>query len=198
MALLSSMSLRSLPTPIFSNLDLIVGNGQIGTQSTSPNPILPPNVLASASGTPSGSGVPSSNDTNGSQNSKSNLGVIIGSVAGSLAILAALGVFIGIYLARRKRATSHIAPTAASGAVAGSMGLRGMRSSGSDSSAFIPLHQDNASAIWNAGTTNMSYRDDVRDSRGSVGLSMMDKEPYTASTPMQHQDYVTGSRPYRF
>ena len=176
---------------------LIVGNGQIGTQSTSPNPILPPNVLASASGTASGSGVPSSNDTNGSQNSKSNLGVIIGSVAGSLAILAALGVFIGIYLARRKRATSPIASTTASRAVAGSMGLRGMRSSGSDSSAFIPLHQDNASAIWNASTTNMSYMDDARGSRGSMGLSMMDKDPM-ASTPMQHQDYVTGSRPYRY
>ena len=173
---------------------LIVGNGEIGTQSTSPSPILPPNVLASASGTASGPGVPSSNDTDG----KSNLGIIIGSVAGSLAILAALGVFIGVYLARRKRATSHIVPTTASVAVVGSMGLRGMRSSGSDSSAFIPLHQDNASAIWNPSTTNMSYRDDVRDSKGSVGLSMMDRDLYTAGTPMQHQDYVTGSRPHRF
>ena len=73
---------------------LIIGDGEIGTQSMSPSPILPPNVLASASGTASGPGVPSSNDTDGSQNGKSNLGIIIGSVAGSLAILAALGVFL--------------------------------------------------------------------------------------------------------
>ena len=179
---------------------LIVGNGQIGTQSTSPSPILPPNVLASASGTASGSnssGGASVNDTNGSQNSKLNLGVIIGSVAGGLAILAALGAFIGIYLARRKRATGHMVPTIPSGGVAGSMGLRGMRSSGSDSSAFMPLHQDNASAIWNASSTSLPYRDDVRDSRGSMGLSM-DRDPYAASTPMQHQDFVTGSQQYRY
>jgi Domain of unknown function (DUF1929) len=182
---------------------VIVGNGQIGTQPTSPSPILPPNVLASASGTASGSdssGVASVNDNDGSQN-KLNLGVIIGSVVGGLAILAALGAFIGIYLARRKRATAgHTVPSTASGVVAGSMGLRGMRSSGSDSSAFIPLHQDNASAIWNASTTSLPYRDDVadnRDSRGSMGLSM-DRDPYAASTPMQHQEYVTGSHQYGY
>ena len=178
---------------------LIVGNGQIGTQPTLPSSILPPNVLSSASGTASGSdstGMTSGNDTDGSQ-SKLNVGVIIGSVVGGFAILGALGAFIGIYLARRKHATGHVVPSTASGVVAGSMGLRGIRSSGSDSSAFIPLHQDNSSAIWNASTTSLPYRDDVADSRGSMGLSIDGRDPY-ASTPMQHQEYVTGAPQYRY
>ena len=174
---------------------VIVGNGQIGPQPTSPSPILPPNILSSASGTASGSnstGMASVN--NGSQNSKLNLGVIIGSVAGGLAILAALGAFIGIYLARRKRDTVPSTNMTGSGAAAGAMGSRGKRTSDSDSSAFIPLRQ---SAVWNASTTSLPYKDDVADSRGSVGLSMMDGDPYAASTPMQSHEYL-GAQQYRY
>jgi len=184
---------------------LIVGNGQIGTQPTSPMPILPPSILSSASGTASGSnssGIASTNDTDGGQNNKLSVGVIVGSVAGGVAVLAALGAFIGICLARRKRATSRMAPSTdyamtASGAAAGAIGSRGMRTS--DSSAFIPLRQDNQSNLWNASTTSLNspYKDDIADGRGSAGLSM-DKDPYAASTPMQPQEYVAGAQQYRY
>ena len=184
---------------------LIVGNGQIGTQPTSPIPTLPPSVLSSASGTSSGSnssGIASTNDTDSGQNNKLSLGVIIGSVVGGIAVLAALGAFIGICLARRKRATGHTARSSdyamtASGAAAGAIGSRGMRNS--DSSAFIPLRQDNQSTLWNASTTSLNspYKDDIADSRGSAGLSM-DKDPYAASTPMQPQEYVAGAQQYRY
>ena len=185
---------------------LIVGNGQIGTQPTLPSPTLPPSILlSSASGTASGtnsSGMASTNDTNtaGGQNGKLSLGVIIGSVAGGVAVLAALGAFIGIFLARRKRAAGRMAPSTdyamtASGAAAGAIGSRGMRNS--DSSAFIPLQQDNHSTVWNASTSSLPYRDDVIDGRGSAGLSM-DRDPYAASTPMQPQGYVAGAQQYRY
>ena len=181
---------------------VIVGNGQIGTQPTSPMPILPPSILSSASGTASGSnssGMASTNDTKGGQNSKLSLGVIIGSVAGGLAVLAVLGAAIGICLARRKRATGLMASSSdyamtASGAAAGAIGSRGMRTS--DSSAFIPLRQDNQSTVWNASTTSLPYRDDIADGRGSAGLSM-DRDPYAASTPMQPQ-YMAGAQQYRY
>ena len=175
---------------------VIVGNGQIGTQPMSPSPILPPSILTSASGTASGSnssGMASSHDTDGSQNGKVSLGVIIGSVAGGLAVLAALGAFIGVCLARRKRATGRMPSTdmKASGAAVGGMGSLGMgsRERHSDSSAFIPLtlQQENQSAVWNASL----YKDD--DGRGSSGLSMED--PYAAS-PMQPQENVAAYRRY--
>jgi len=179
---------------------LIVGNGQIGIQPTSPSPILPPSILSSASGTASGSnssGMASVNNTDGSQNRKFNLGVVIGCVAGGLAILAALGAFIGIWLARRKRATGHIVPSTVSGSAVGAMGLRGMRPlSSDDSSAFIPLQHENLSDAWIANKTSLPYKDDVVDHRGSAGLSM-DTDPY-ASTPMQPQEYVTGAQQYRY
>ena len=181
---------------------VIVGNGQIGTQPTFPSPILPPNVLSSASGTASGSnssGMTSENDTDGSQNSKLNLGVVIGSVVGGLAILGALGAFIGIYLARRKRVAGHKGPStgyALTPSVAA--GAMGKRTSGSDSSDFMPLHQGNPSAIWNASTTSLPYKDEIADSRASVGLSMMDRDPYAASTPMQPEYVQQQSQHYRY
>ena len=169
---------------------LIVGNGQIGTQPTSSSSILPPNILASASGTASGSnssGTAPVNDINSSQNGKLSLGVIIGSVAGGLAILAALGAFFGICLARRKRATGGMVPSTdypmtASTAAAGAMGSRGRTSA--DSSAL--LHQ---TTMWNASTASLPlpYKDDA-DGRG---VSMDIREP------MQPQGYLTGAQQYR-
>jgi hypothetical protein len=183
---------------------LIVGNGQIGTQPTAPASILPPSVLlASASGTGSGSnssGSPSTDETD--PKSRLNVPVVIGSVVGSLAVLAILGAFIGVFLARRRRA-GHIPSSTnyamtASGAGAGAIGSRGIRNS--DSSAFVPLQQDNHSNAWNASTTSLNspYRDDVPAiGRGSMGLSM-DRDPYAASTPMHPQGYGAEPQQYRY
>jgi hypothetical protein len=142
----------------------------------------------------------SSNDTVGGPNSRLSLGVIIGSVVGGVAVLAALGAVLGICLARRKRAVGRMAPSTdypmtASGVAAGAIGSRGMRTS--DSSAFIPLRQDNQSTVWNASTTSLPYHDDVADGRGSAGLSM-DRDPYAASTPMQPHGYLAGAQQYRY
>ena len=191
---------------------LIVGNGQIGTQPTSPASVLPPSVrLASASGSASGSsttGTSSSsspNDNTGTQKSGSNLAVIVGSVIGALAILGLLGAFIGICLARRKRTASRKVPEyamTASGAggagAAAALGTRGMRTS--DSSAFVPLQYENYSNAWNASTTSLNspYKDSdavVDMGRGSMGMSM-DRDPYS-SEPMQHYG-AGGQQEYRY
>jgi Domain of unknown function (DUF1929) len=170
---------------------LIVGNGQIGTQPTAPASILPPSSrLDSASGSASNSTGTSQNNID--QKSGLNLAVVIGSVAGGLAVLAVLVAFIGIFLVRRKRAASRITPSTdyamtASGVTAGAIGSRGIRNS--DSSAFVPLQQDNHSNAWNASVTSLNapYRDDdLPNDRGSMGLSM-DWDPY-ASAPQVYAE----------
>lgn len=184
---------------------LILGNGQIGTQPTSPASVLPPSIrLSSASGTGSGSNS-TTNSTDSTVGSKSGtrLGVIIGSVVGGTVVLALLGALIGVCLARRRRATARMDPStdyamAASGrgaAGAAVVGSRGMRTS--DSSAFVPLQQDNHSQAWNASTMSLDapYKD-TSSGRGSIGLSM-DRDPY-ASMPMQPQGYGAGAQQYRY
>ena len=169
---------------------LIVGNGQIGTQPTAAASVLPPSSrLDSASGSASNStGTSSQNNTD--QKSGLNSAVVIGSVVGGIAVIAVLAASIGIFLVRRKRAAGRITPSTdyamtISGPTAGAIGSRGIRNS--DSSAFVPLQQDNHSDAWNMSQTNLNspYSDDVpNDSRGSIGLSM-DRDLYA----MQHQGY---------
>ena len=173
---------------------LIVGSGQVGTQPTSPASVLPANILlSSASGTASGSstnnGTSSNDNTVGDQKGKTSSAAVIGGIVGGVAILALLGTVIGVYLARRNRAAGRAVPSSeyamtasGSGAVLGSRGVRT-----SDSSAFMPLQQDNHSQAWNASTTSLNapYRDDNAMSRGSMGLSM-DTDPYA----MQPQGYA--------
>ena len=174
---------------------VIVGNGQIGTQPTAPASVLPPSSrLDSASGTASGTnstGTSSTNNTDLKSGVKST--VLIGSIVGGVVALAVLGAIIGVFLARRKRAAGGVTPSAdyamtAGGATAGAIGSRGMRNS--DSSAFVPLQQDNHSNAWNASTTSLNspYRDDDPSGRTSMGLSI-DRDPY-ASTPMHPQGYA--------
>lgn len=173
---------------------LIVGNGQIGTQTTAPASILPPSArLSSASGSASGSttsGTSSNNPTDGKK-SGSNLPVIIGSVLGGVAVIGAVGALIGICLARRKRATARAAPSTdyamtASGASA-AIGSRGLRTS--DSSAFVPLQSDNHSVVWNASTTSFNPYSDADDAgRGSMRLSM-DGDPYAMRPRAQQYGY---------
>ena len=83
---------------------VIVGNGQIGNQSTSAVSDLPPAVqLSSASG--SGSG-------NSNSTTSSHKGVIIGAIVGGIAIIAVLGALVGICLGRKRRASNtESAPT---------------------------------------------------------------------------------------
>lgn len=141
-----------------------VGNGQIGQQPVNTVSDLPPSVQNDAAqgtgGSQSGSG------------SSSNTGVIVGAVVGVIAGLGIIGAIVGIVATRRRRTTSRQHPSAAyamratragfttSGAA--SLNRRADEGRNSDSSAFVPLQQDNSSMAWNASTTSLQsgYRDD--------------------------------------
>ncbi|KAF9235968.1 glyoxal oxidase N-terminus-domain-containing protein [Melanogaster broomeanus] len=136
---------------------VIVGTGQVETQ---------PYFCSQGSGTPS--------QSNNSSSSGSHTGVIIAAVVGAIAAIGILGALFGIFVARRRRAATHQHPAASyamgtstrsgfgvSGAsIAMSRTGDGVRNS--DSSAFVPLQQDNSSMAWNASTTNLHspYTDD--------------------------------------
>lgn len=166
---------------------VIVGNGQVGTQPTAAAAALPASVrLDSVSGT----GSTSSNSTgssNGSGSSGSNhqansaspsqTGALVGGVIAAIALVGILGAAFGICISRRKRAATQLAPGApyplgAASRAGGGVGGAAMASprSGvrdSDSSAFVPLQQDNSSVSWtpySASNVNLHspYRDDTR------------------------------------
>lgn len=164
---------------------VIVGNGQIGPQTTSPPSTLPPSVrVDSATGSGSGSG----NANSTSSGSTSHTGTIVGAVAGGVVLIGIIGAIIGLLISRRRRAAASASTsvpyqmtTDAGGRTIGGAGVRGMRTS--DSSAFVPLQQDNRSHAWNASTTSLAapYKDfdDAGSGRGrsSMGTSM-DYDPY--------------------
>ena len=144
---------------------MIVGNGQIGTQPTSAASQLPPstqNDVAQGSGKGSQSNSASSSKT----------GVIVGAVVGVIAALGVIGAIFGIIAARQRRAASRQHPSAAyaMGATRAGFGTSGAAAlsrhaddaRNSNSSAFVPLQQDNPSMAWNASTASLQspYRDD--------------------------------------
>jgi len=174
---------------------VIVGNGQIGQQPTAPPSTLPASVrVDSASGSANGANLnPDDGNTDGtSSGSTSHTGTIIGAVVGAIAVIGVLGALLGVFIARRRRAASSASTpypmTAGAGglAVAGVGGARGMRSS--DSSAFVPLQQDNLSHAWNGSTASLAapYKDyddaGSGGTRNGMGMSM-DYDPY-AREPM--------------
>jgi len=178
---------------------VIVGTGAFGTQPTAPASVLPPSILLSTvSGTASGS-----NTNNGSSNSgtkrTSHLAVIVGGIAGAIAVIGVVGALIGIYAARRRRAANRVSPSGvgvyakgAKGGIGGvgvsadtmAMGARGPRNS--DSSAFVPLQQENYNSAWNASNVSVNspyaYRDDGDVPGRSSGMGMsMDFDPYSSA-----------------
>ncbi|TFK34621.1 glyoxal oxidase N-terminus-domain-containing protein [Crucibulum laeve] len=193
---------------------LIVGNGQIGTQPTSAASVLPSNVrLDSVSGSADSSSTkPGTTDSgSGTDNASSNgatshTGAIIGGVVGAIAVIGILGALIGICLARRRRQSSGASTGSASsypmtssggaGIGAAALGARGVRSS--DSSAFVPLQQDNHSQAWNASSVSLNapYRDMEDERRSGNGMSM-DYDPY-ASQPLHAQQQQQGGAQYRY
>jgi hypothetical protein len=189
-----------------------VGNGQMGTQPTAPQPSLPANVLLDgAKGSADGSSAPgSSNDSNNSTSSGSGShAALIGGIVGAVAVLGILGALIGFCLARRRRAAAAAATSghrqvpsdassygmtnagmgAGAGAGAALMGQHGHRDS--DSSAFVPLRQENYSQAWNASSYSLNgapYKDDAQyhsSVPGSPRGASIDYDPYAVgrSTP---------------
>lgn len=178
-----------------------VGNGQIGTQPLGAVPSLPNSVrLDSVKGTgESGSNTSSSGNNSGA----SHTGPLIGGIVGAIALVGILGAIFGICLARRRRAALRNSPSSSypmgtapnAGGVGGvgggnifpGAGARGMRSS--DSSAFVPLQQDNQSMAWNASSlsVNSPYLDHTPNSPGGRGMQSGEFDPYYQHMPaMNH------------
>ncbi|KAF9218468.1 DUF1929-domain-containing protein, partial [Gyrodon lividus] len=145
----------------------IVGTGQVETQPTSAASVLPPSVQNSAA---QGSG---SSQSNSGSSSGSHTGTIIAAVVGAIAVIGILGALFGIFAARRRRAANRQNPAAAYamgttrggfsvGGAATAMGMDDDRARHSNSSAFVPLQQDNSSMAWNASNVSLQspYKDE--------------------------------------
>ncbi|KAF8234472.1 DUF1929-domain-containing protein [Tricholoma matsutake] len=166
---------------------VIVGNGQIGPQPTSPPSVLPASVrVDSASGSANGANHNTGNGNSTSSGSTSHTGTIIGAVVGAISIIGILGALVGVLISRRRRAaasasTSAPYPMTTDGGGRAVAGVRGMRSS--DSSAFVPLQQENRSHAWNESVTSLAapYKDyDGGSGRGGSAIGMsMDYDPYS-------------------
>ena len=153
---------------------LIVGNGQIGTQPTSPASVLPPNVrVASASGSASGSSMTGvSNATGRGGAKKSSLGLIIGLIVAGLALTGVVGTIVGIRLARRRAAARFVPsrsyskdlPIPNTSSAPGITSAQEMRSP--DLGAFTPLALNIESDAWILNAINFadSYSVDSRTS----------------------------------
>ncbi|KAG2363190.1 glyoxal oxidase N-terminus-domain-containing protein [Suillus spraguei] len=166
---------------------VIVGNGQVGQQPTQDATVLPASVQnPSASGSGSGSG---SSSASNSASESTHTGAIIGAVIGAIAVIGILGALFGIFVARRRRAASRQHPAAAYAMKTTGDGYGGGASRGratddrvrhSDSSAFVPLQQDNSSTAWNASSASLHspYRDNGGDGA--------DYDPYNPDGGVQH------------
>lgn len=167
---------------------VIIGNGEVGTQPTSDIAELPASVRSdSAQGTGSGSSSGSSSDNSSSSGGTSHTAAIVGGIIAAIALVGILGAVFGICVTRRKRAAQTTVGSAYSmGAAPGAGGLGGAVGRGgggvrnSDSSAFVPLQQDNASNAWNASQLSLNqpfspYHDD-RNASGEF-------DPYHQNAP---------------
>jgi hypothetical protein len=149
-----------------------VGNGQFGTQPTSAISGLPASVRVNSA---SGSAPSSSSSNSSSGGSSSHMAVIIGAVVAGIAAVGVLGAVFGICLARRRRSAAMADsggtyPTPGTG-FSGFVG-REMRSS--DSSAFMPLQQNNQSEA----ALNSPYRDQFEPRTSSPFVHSGEFEPY--------------------
>ncbi|KAG6333443.1 hypothetical protein ID866_5645 [Astraeus odoratus] len=176
---------------------VIVGSGNIETQPTSAVADLPANVLNSAA---QGSGSPSSSSGNSSSSSGPSTAVIVAGIVGAIAVIGVVGAVFGVCVARRRRAASRQHPSAAyamgttrSGYVGGGGGMgmgMGMGSDParhSDSSAFVPLQQENPSMAWNASSVSLQsspYQDDYGGRPSGA-----DYDPYAPDSPRRPEGY---------
>jgi hypothetical protein len=151
---------------------MIAGNGQFGVQPTNAASVLPASVrVDSASGS-----APSSSPSNTSSSStSSHTGIIIGAVVAGIAAVGVLGAAFGICLARRRRSaatagsdTTYPTPSTGFG------GFTGREMRNSDSSAFMPLQQNNQSDV----ALHSPYRDQFEPRASSQFIHSGEFEPY--------------------
>ncbi|KAH7907167.1 putative copper radical oxidase [Hygrophoropsis aurantiaca] len=126
---------------------VIVGSGQVGTQPISAAATLPESI----------------NSANGNKNTNSawstHKGAIIGAIVGGIVVIGILGALLSMCNTRRRRRQAQ--PVYAMGNVAGGAAKAYPRHS--DSSAFVPLQQDNLSLAWNASTVSLQPQTPYRD-----------------------------------
>ncbi|KAI6125929.1 putative copper radical oxidase [Pisolithus croceorrhizus] len=146
---------------------VIVGSGNVETQPTSAVSDLPPNVLNDAA-----QGTGSSSNSSQSSSSKPSTGLIVGAIVGAIAVIGIIGAAFGIFMARRRRAASRQHPAAAY-----AMGTTKNRARHSDSSAFVPLQQDNPSLAWNASSVSLQYQDDYGGRPSDVAYDPYHPDP---------------------
>ena len=153
-----------------------VGNGQVGTQPVADVAELPASVRsdsAQGTGASSSNGTSGSSSANGAAGGSSHTGAIVGGIIAAIALVGILGAAFGICVTRRRRAARLPAaggayPLGASASGVGGRGGAVARATGgarnSDSSAFVPLQQDNASGAWNARALSLAspYTDNDR------------------------------------
>jgi hypothetical protein len=124
----------------------IIGSGKIEAQPKAEESKLPANVrLDGAKGSGSSTGNQNNNNSNDNGASR-NVGAIVGGILGAIAVIGLLGTLIGIFLTRRRRRAANLQPApsyAVGGARSPTADVRQVRHS--DSSAFLPLTQDNRS-----------------------------------------------------
>lgn len=175
---------------------VIIGNGQVGQQPTAAMSTLPSSVrlAGNATTTGTGSGADSAPSSSASGSSKLSTGALIGIIAGGAGVLAALAAFLGVCIARRKRAAARngtgssyplSAPAMAMAAAPAPYDNPAHR----DSSIFAPLkptsHYDDA---WDPSTAsiNAPYKDDTRAASNSFDTMAYDPYAQTGFPTASH------------
>lgn len=176
---------------------VIVGSGQIETQPTAADSVLPPSVrLDDATGTANSNSTGGGGGASTSSTTSSHTGLIIGAIVAVVAILGIVGAVIGICMARRRRAaaaaTSTQAPNLKPMMMASSASpvatsypdaAYGVRNS--DSSSFLPLQENasrvslNRSAPPSPMHPHSPYGDRYFDDAHSMTGMSIDHDPYT-------------------
>jgi hypothetical protein len=157
---------------------VIVGSGNIETQTMNPVDTLPPSVRAdSASGT--GSSNNNSNTTGSGNNGASSLsgGAIGGIIAAAVAVLAIFGTILVFILRRRRAATKRhpsgtLLPHETGPSVGGAEVAEPFRQRDSDSASFAPLQRSDM-IQWGQSRDNL-----VSPSPYPSGASSGEFDPY--------------------
>jgi len=158
---------------------VIVGSGNVETQTMDPIDTLPPSVRVD-SATGNGPSNTNNTDTGSNNNSASSLsgGVIGGIVAAALAGLAILGTILGFFILRRRRAATQrdpsgtLLPRETGSSVGAAEVVEPFGQRDSDSASFAPLQHSDMTQ-WGPSRENL-----VSPSPYPSGASSGEYNPY--------------------
>ncbi|KDR84451.1 hypothetical protein GALMADRAFT_237321 [Galerina marginata CBS 339.88] len=171
---------------------VIIGNGVVGAQPTAPASVLPASVRLDSVSGGTGSAGSDSNPGGSTAPKKSNLAVIIGGIAGAVALIALIGGAIALCLVRRRRA-ARLPPSknyalGAAGAPISKGPFPSWTSQDGDPTVFIPLAKSNYDDAWDP--TTASIQAPYKDERPSLGSrSQFDHyDPYSGYPAQAHAE----------